>query len=261
LKTFGTNCFVHLLKQYKKYKMKILRHSFFLLASFLSVTALQAQTADDIIAKHIEAIGGREKLSGIKSVQYENTLQVQGNDAPSKIVIVNGKGYRSESEVNGQKMVQVYTDKGGWAVNPLAGTEPQTMADEQYKAGAEQIYAVPFLDYAARGSKAELLGQEKVGDVNAYKIKLTNANNVSTTYFIDPATYYVVKTIRSAEMMGQQVDVTVNYSDFKKTDYGWVVPQALQIDMGGQFSLTAKVNKVEVNKPVDSSVFNMPGKQ
>jgi hypothetical protein len=158
-------------------------------------------------------------------------------------------------------MVQVYTDKGGWAVNPMTGaTEPQAMPEAQYKAGAEQIYAVPFLDYAARGNKAELLGQEKVGDVNAYKIKLSGTDNGSTTYYIDPATYYVVKTVRSAEMMGQPVEVTVNYSDFKKTDYGWVIPQGLQIDMGGQFSLTAKVNKVEVNKPVDASVFSMTGK-
>ena len=241
--------------------MKLLQHSLVLLTSFLSVTALEAQTADDIIAKHIEAVGGREKLSGISSVQYENTLQIMGNDASSKIVILNGKGYRTESDFNGQKMVQVYTDKGGWAVNPMAGaTEPQAMPEEQYKAGAEQIYAVPFLDYAARGGKAELLGQEKVGDVNAYKIKLSLKDNGATTYFIDPATYYIIKTIRSAEMMGQPVDVTVNYSNFKKTDYGWVVPQDLQIDMGGQFSLTAKVNKVEVNKPVDASVFAMPRK-
>jgi hypothetical protein len=242
--------------------MKILQHSLFLLTSFLSVTALQAQTADDIISKHIEAIGGREKLSGITSVHFENTLQVQGNDAPSKIVILNGKGYRSESDFNGQKIVQVYTDKGGWGVNPMTGaTEPQTMPEQQYKAGAEQIYAVPFLGYAARGSKAELLGQEKVGDVNAYKIKLNYKDNSSAIYFIDPATYYVIKTVRSSEMMGQPVDVTVTYSNFKKTDYGWVVPEDFQVDMGGQFSLTAKVNKIEVNKPVDASLFRMPGKE
>jgi hypothetical protein len=211
--------------------MKTLQHSLFLLTLLLSVTALQAQTADDIIANHIEAIGGREKLSGITSVQFENTLQIMGNDAPSKVVILNAKGYRTESDFNGQKMIQVYTDKAGWAVNPMTGaTEPQVMPDQQYKAGAEQIYAVPFLDYTARGSKAELLGQEKVGDVNAYKIKLTK-DNVSTTYFIDPATY------------------------------GWVVPEDLQIDMGGQFSLTLKVNKVEVNKPVDANLFTMPGKK
>jgi len=238
--------------------MKFVKRSLLLFTVLFSVASLQAQTADDIIAKHIEAIGGKEKLKGINAIRMENTMQVMGNDAPSTTVIVNGKGFRNESEFNGQKIVQVFTNKGGWAVNPMAGsTDPQAITDEQYKAAQDQIYVVPFLDYGARGNKAELLGQEKVGTVNAYKIKLTNKDNAATTYFFDPSTYYIVQTVRTGEMMGQQVDVTTSYSDFKKTDYGWVVPQAMEINMGGQFSLTAKVNKVEVNPTVDATLFEM----
>jgi hypothetical protein len=181
-----------------------------------------------------------------------------GTDAPSTTVVVNGKGFRNESEFNGQKMIQVYTDKGGWAINPMTGgTDPQPIPAEQLKGVQDQIYVVPFLDYAARGSKAELLGQEKAGTVNAYKIKITTKDSAVTTYYLDPATYYIIQTVKSAEMMGQQMDVTTTYSDFKKTDYGWVVPQSLAIDMGGQFSLTGKVNKVEVNPTVDAAVFEM----
>ena len=229
----------------------------------LSLTVLfgasaNAQTADEIIAKHIEATGGKEKLGAITSVRMENTMRIQDNDAPNTIVIVNGKGYRTESEFNGQKMVQVYTDKGGWAINPFAGgSGPEAMPEDQYKSGAGQLYIVPLLSYASRGDKAELLGQEKVGNVNAYKIKVTGKDNVAVTYFIDPSTYYIVQTIRPAQMQGQSVDVTTTYSDYKKTDYGWVTPQTMEINFGGQFSMTAKMNKVEVNTPVDATVFEM----
>jgi hypothetical protein len=143
----------------------------------------------------------------------------------------------------------------------MAGaTEPQSMPAEQLKGAQEQIYVVPFLDYAARGNKAELLGQEKLGTVNAYKVKLTTKDSAATTYYFDPTTYYLIQAVRTGEMMGQQMDVTTSYSDFKKTDYGWVVPQAMEINMGGQFSLTAKVNKVEVNPTVDPKVFDMAAK-
>lgn len=238
--------------------MNILQRLFFLTAVLFSAVSLQAQTADDIINKHLAAIGGKEKLNGILSVHMENTMEVMGNEAPSSTVILNGKGYRSESEFNGQKMIQVVTDKGGWMVNPMMGSdEPQAMAEEQAKAGQEQMYAVPFLNYAARGGKAELLGQEKIGAVNAYKVKLTSTDNVATTYFFDPATYYLIQAVRAAEMMGQRIDITTTYSNYKKTDYGWVVPQSMEINMGGQFSLSSKVNKVEVNRPVDVSLFEM----
>ena len=238
--------------------MKVVKFCLLLVTALSSVAYVQAQTADEIIAKHIEAIGGKEKLSAITSLRMENTMQVMGNEAPSTTVVLNGKGYRNESEFNGQKMVQVITDKGGWAINPMSGSaDPQPMPDEQYKASQDQIYAVPFLDYAARGTKAELLGQEKAGTVNAYKIKMTNKNNVATTYYFDPATYYIVQAVRTGNAMGQQVDITISYSDYKKTDYGLVVPNAMNIDFGGQFSLGAKVNKVEVNKPVDAALFEM----
>jgi hypothetical protein len=241
--------------------MKNLKVGLLAIAALFSVTAIYAQTADEIVAKYVDAIGGKEKLKAINSVRMENTLNIMGNEAPNTTTVLNGKGYRNESEFNGAKIIQVITDKSGWMVNPMAGaTDPQALPDEQVKAGKSQIYVVPLLDYSAKGAKAELLGQEKVGTVNAYKVKITDADNVATTYYFDPATYYLLQITRSSEMMGQQMDVTATYSDYKKTDFGWVVPQNVEINMGGQFSMTLKLKNVEVNKDVDPKIFDMPGK-
>jgi hypothetical protein len=244
----------------KKTKMKNLKISLLALTTLFSAVAIHAQSADDIIAKHLDAVGGKEKLKAINSVRMESTLEVMGNEAPNTTTVLNGKGYRNESEFNGAKIIQVYTDKSAWMVNPMAGaTEPQAMPEEQMKAGQEQIFAVPLLDYAARGGKAEYLGQEKVGDVNAYKVKITTAGG-ATTYYFDPTTYYIIQAVRQAEMMGQQMDITITNSDFKKTDFGWVVPQTIGMNMGGQFSMTMKVKNVEINKDVDAKIFDMPAK-
>lgn len=237
--------------------MKVLKTSLLLLTVLFSLQGI-AQTVDEIIAKHLDAIGGKEKLSAINSVKMESTMSIMGNEAPSSSVILKGKGYRSESEFNGQKIVQVVTDKGGWSINPMMGsTDPQAMPEEQYKASKEQLFIVPFLDYAARGKKAELAGQEKVGAVNAWKIKVSDPDKSSTTYYIDPATYYVIQSVRSSEMMGQQMDVTTTFSDFQKSDYGWVQPHTVNVSFGGQFSMDMKVKTIEINKPVDAAVFEM----
>lgn len=238
--------------------MKIIKRCLLSLVVLTVAIASRAQSADDIIAKYLAAVGGKEKLAGITSVKFTNTMNIMGSDAPATVTIVNGKGFRSESEFNGQKIVQVVTDQGGWMINPMMGSsDPQPLPASQLASAKDQIYIVPFLDYTVRGNKAELLGQEKVGNVNAYKIKITDKDNNSTTYYFDPSTYYLIQAVRTADMMGQPTEVTTTYSDFQKTDYGWTVPHATEVNFGGQFSMTGKVQKVEVNAPVDASIFEM----
>jgi hypothetical protein len=187
-------------------------------------------------------------------------MQVMGNEAPSSVTIVEGKGSRSESDVMGQKVIQVVTDTSGWMINPMAGaTTAQPMPEEQYKQGANQIYATsPLYNYTEKGSTVELQGQEKVGDVNAYKLKITNKAGNAATYYIDPNTYYIIQMSVNGEMMGNPVTITVTNSDFQKTPEGYVFPRTIQTDMGGQFSITATVTKVDINPTVDTTIFDMP---
>jgi hypothetical protein len=228
-----------------------------LLAVLFLSASLKAQTADEIINKHLDAIGGKEKLTAIKSVKLDNTMNLMGNDAPNIAYIIDGKGYRNEMEMMGQKMVQVITDKGGWMINPMQGsTEPQELPADQLKSMAGRFYAVPLLNYADRGYTAELQGKAKVGDADVWKVKVTDKSGTAMTYFIDAKTFYVVQNEASAEMMGNTVTVTINYSDFKKTDYGWVVPYATDMNMG-QFAISSKLNKIEVNPTIDPALFEM----
>ena len=240
--------------------MKHLKFSLLALTALFAATVTMAQTVDDILAKHTEAMGGADKISQVNSVYIESTIQAMGNESPNTTTILNGKGYKTESEMMGSKMVQVYTDKGGWMINPMMGaSSPTPMDADMYKAGEDQVYAGgSLIDYAAKGGKAELVGQEKVGSVNAWKIKLTNKDNIETNYYIDPTTYYIVQIVKQVSMMGQSVDLTVTPSDYRKTDAGLVMAYTTGIDYGGQFSMTFTIKKVEINKTIDPSIFEMP---
>jgi hypothetical protein len=233
--------------------MKIKNYVLPVMIALFSISSVQAQTVDEIINKHIEAIGGKEKLGQVKSLYSENSMEVMGNQAPVTEYLLEGKGYKNVSEFNGAKIISCYTDKSGWSVNPMMGaTDAQAMPDEMYKSGKIQIYVDgPLADYAAKGYKAELAGKE---DGN-FKIKITDGSSESY-YFIDPASYYVTKSVIKSEMMGQQVDVTTTYSDYKKTDFGIVLAFSKNIDMG-MFQLSSKVNKLEVNKEIDPKIFEI----
>ena len=228
---------------------------FFLLAlAAIATSSTYAQTVDEVISRHIDAIGGKEKLSQVKSVYTENSMEVMGNAVAQKEYLLEGKGFKSEVEFNGSNIIQCVTDKGGWLINPMmGGTDAQAIPDAAFKSSKPMIYVGGALtDYSTKGYKAELLGKE---DGN-FKIKVTADGN-ETYYFIDSKTYFLTKSIMKGEAMGQAVDVTTTYSDHKKTDFGLVLPYTKSVDMG-VFQFVQKIGKVEVNKQIDPKIFDMP---
>lgn len=232
-----------------------------LAATALFSTALvQAQTADEVISKHITAIGGKEKISQIKSLYMEGAVDIMGNEAPMTSYILNRKGYKSEMEFNGQKIVNAMNEKGGWMINPMMGSStPQPIPAEQFKSGKDQmVIGGALLDYQAQGSKAELLGKEKVANADAYKVKVTTKENDAATYFIDANTFYLVKMIRVANMGGQEAEFETAFSEHKKTDYGFTMPYKTEVTLPQGFSLAINFKKVEVNKEIDPKIFEMP---
>ncbi len=228
---------------------------FFLLAlSAVFTISLYAQTVDEVISKHVNALGGKEKLSQLKSVYSESSMEIMGNNVPQKEYLLEGKGYKSEVEFNGTNIVQCWNDKNAWAINPLmGGADAQVIPDNIYKSTRPQIYLGGALtDYSAKGYKAELIGKEN----GSFKVKVTADGN-ETYYFIDEKNYYLTKTIMKGEAMGQAAEITTTFSDHKKTDFGVVLAYTKSVDMG-VFQYVQKIDKVEVNKQIDPKIFDLP---
>ena len=72
---------------------------------FLAISAFAlGQSADEIINKYIQSIGGKDKLSKINSLYIESKMEVMGMEFGSKSTTLNGKGFKTEIYFNIQKL-------------------------------------------------------------------------------------------------------------------------------------------------------------
>ncbi len=238
-------------------KIKQALLAFILLIS--SYTLFAQQSADAIINDYFNAIGGRDKIAQINSVHITGTFSVMGNQGDEDVTILNGKGFKSVVSFNGQSVQQAVTDSGGWMINPFMGSsDAVALPQEQYVTVKDQIYIGGILlNYKNMGHTVQFTGMDTVDGKPAYKLETTSADSVKTTFYIDSATHYVTQLIR--EYNGQAT--TAKYSDFRKTDFGNIMPYAEELSLPQGMQATSTINKIEVNIPVDPSIFNMPAKQ
>ncbi len=233
--------------------MKIVKiFSLFVAAVFGSIS-LQAQTADEIVNKHVEAIGGAENWKKVTSIIRTGSMSLQGITIDVTQTTLHLKGSRQDLSVMGMNNYVVVTPGEGWMFMPVQQqTEAQKMPDEQLKEAQEQLDAQgAFVDYKSKGHSFELAGSETVEGNDCFKLKMTSKSGVVVMHFIDKKTYNLVQSVRSAE--GNELVTT--FSDFKKLPEGIVVPMSSVVPLGNGMTAEYTLSKIEINKPVDESLF------
>ncbi|MBX3253009.1 MAG: hypothetical protein KF862_02620 [Chitinophagaceae bacterium] len=233
--------------------MKIIRSLSLIFVAAVSFNICFAQTVDEIQAKYIAALGGREKIASLKNIVQEANMEVVGMQMPAKIWIVYGEASRQEVDLQGQKLITFIGKDKGWIINPLVpgstGAEP--IPDEAVKSAAGNLMPGGELyNYKENGYTATYEGVDTVNGKPAYTVKLTKGDYVST-YYLDTDTYYISRNVVKASVMGQPVEQTTGFSDYKKTTEGYVFPFSTTISNPMVGDIKAVINKIEVNTLVD----------
>ncbi len=239
--------------------MKQLRFAMLAIFTCISVTGAYTQTIEELQTNYIKALGGKEKIDGLKNIVMETSMQVMGMELPAKIWTVYNTATRQEIEVQGQKIITFIGKDKGWSINPLMGsTEAQPLPEEAVKSAAGSLSAGGELtNYKANGYTATYEGKDTVNGTAAHKIRLSKGDLVSTIY-IDTSSYYLIRNITKATVMGQEVEQTTNYSDYKKTPEGFLFAYNTVVSNPMVGEIKATITKIDVNTSLDIKALENP---
>lgn len=225
----------------------------------LFTQATFAQNVDELIQKYADALGGLDNIKKVETCKMTGTGTQQGITFPVTLQIINGKAMRLDVEVMGQKIINCYNNGTGWKQNPFEGIEsPTEVVDDELAELKSQTYlANPLIDYKERGNTVELAGTENINGTDASKIILTDAaTGKKTTYYLDAQTSMPIKTVSTRDINGMEMEVETFSDDLKDINgLKFFMSRSQKID--GQEILSIKFDKVELNVPIDESIFKM----
>ena len=232
--------------------MKKLQLSILAIASLLNIQTINAQTVDEVVNKHIEAMGGKEKLLSLKTLKMEGTMNAMGQDVAITLTKSHLVGQRVDISVMGMTGYQLNTPTQGMGFMPFGGqTEPKAWPEEQVKSSFPQLdLQGTFVNYKEKGTQLELQGKETTEGEECNKIKATFKNGTITTYFISTKTNYIVKTSGMRNIGGEEKEISTVFSNYKPTAEGYIFANTT-VTTNGEINY----EKIEVNKPVDEKLF------
>ncbi|MFM7195013.1 MAG: outer membrane lipoprotein-sorting protein [Bacteroidota bacterium] len=234
----------------------------------MAIATVQAQTADDIIAKYFENTGGLAKWQALQGVKMTAKLSQMGMEIP--LTMIQMRDGRQATVVNfqGKEIKQgVFDGTTLWSHNfmTMKAEKSDSEATENFKLQTAD-FPDPFLDYQKKGYKVELLGKETVEGTECFKIKLTKKpikvdgkpqDNISF-YFFD-ANDYVPIMMESEITSGQGKGMI---SQLKMSDYtevsGILFPFTMTQGIKGGPGQPITISAIELNPKVEASVFALP---
>ncbi len=235
----------------------------------ISSAAIQAQSADEILAKYFENTGGIDKWRALTGLKMSAKVNQMGMDIPLTIYQMKDGRQATVITFQGKEIKQgVFDGTTLWSTNFMTMKAEKSDAEstENFKANLGD-FPDPFLDYKSKGYKVELVGKETVDGAECFKIKLTRKpitvdgkpEENSSFYFFDANDYVPVMVENEVKSgPGKGMASQNKMSDYQEVN-GMLFPFSMSMTMKGAGQAQSIITTaVELNPAVDAAMFTLP---
>ena len=239
-----------------------MRHALIVL---LAVSCLggfvQAQTAEELVDKNIQAKGGLEKIKAITSVQV--TGKFEGGEGFTAQVSQQNKRpnlVRETFSLQGMTAITAYDGSHGWQIRPFGGHKDAERIGEDRLRDLllDADFDGPLVDYKEKGNTIEYLGHDEVDGDDALRLKVTLKNGDIIYYFLDPDTNLEIRKEVQQFIRGSIREKVYELGSYKAVN-GVMYPFSIsQGSKNNPREQTTTVEKMEVNLPIPDSDFALP---
>lgn len=150
-------------------------------------------TAEKVVDKYLDAIGGKEKLANVKTLKSVQEAEIQGMKITAELLVDQSKPIAVQSMKMGRQVMSkfiIYQDKA----TMINQGQQQEVPAEMFKSLKNALEIFPELNYAKNGTKLLLDGMVKANEEDAYKVIVTSADGTKTVNYYSVASGLKLKS-------------------------------------------------------------------
>lgn len=232
------------------------------LLSLVVVSAGWAQTADELVTKNLAARGGAKKLRAIRTMKLNGTISFGDATSPISVQARRPSQIREDFKVQGNDITRAYDVSTGWQSEKAGDqtkAESLTAGDaDNIREEAENAIEGPLLDYARKGSKLKVLGRDTLDGKAVFKLKITTHMGTSITQFLDAATYLEIHEEIERTVDGKLLTIVEDVGDYRDVGGVKFAHRFVSGTKENPHATTLQIEKMQLDVPIDPSVFTMP---
>lgn len=222
--------------------------------------AARAQTADEIIAKYIQKIGGMEKLQAIKTMRA--TGKFSGGGGFEAVIVDESRRpnlQRNEFRIQGMTAVSAFDGKTGWKIEPFQGKkDPESLSEDELKSYTDGDFDESLVNYKQKNIKVEYVGKDEFEGSEVFKLKATLPSGTVKHYYLDTDYYVPIKIETKRMIRGAEVESEAILGDYKEVA-GVYFPHSFEVGpKGSQFKAKITYEKMEANVALEDKQFARP---
>lgn len=232
------------------------------LAILSLATPPPALTADEIVARHIDARGGRDALAAVDTVVYSRGRYREGSYESESAFMALARPYlKAVGNPEEAADLREGYDGSTWEWYAAPGVVLRTVGAAA-AAGRHNIWPEgPFVDYEDKGTTITYLGDETIDGRPAFRLRMTLRDGFAREYFIDRETFLVTAERFAAPIhaVGEDVPTEERVGDYRRIT-GVLFPHSyreIEIATGREMS-SMTWGSIEVNRKLQRSWFSPP---
>lgn len=210
-----------------------------------------AVSAASVIDGFLTAIGGKDEVKKFNTLKASFTMEIQGMSLKGTDIKMAPNKQHTEIKMGEMKVMEKVFD-GTKGYQAQSGQKKE-MDEKDIKEAQDEKALIPQLYYISQDYQVLYIGTDKVGNEEAYKLKVTAPSGKVSVEFYSTKTGLLIRDENTMEGPNGEVTITADYSNYKKA--GNILLPFTTVRSFGEQEMTFTIDEAQVNEGVTDADF------